>query len=140
MLVFQQPYEKDQFVPAVCDFSASMIDSEPKRSVRVFEAVEPAGFIEEIWARDLADVTWSMFRLRRILAALLDDQVRNEVDNRTSARAIQKAKFLEGWEKEEMNRLLDKNSDPNSVGKNVLRDIRAPMTSTKHFVLKRSPI
>jgi hypothetical protein len=30
---------------------------------RVFEAIEPADFIEEIWARDLADVTWSMFRL-----------------------------------------------------------------------------
>jgi len=41
---------------------------------RVFDAVQPADFIEEIWARDLADVTWSMFRLRRILAALLDDQ------------------------------------------------------------------
>jgi hypothetical protein len=32
---------------------------------RVFEAIGPADFIEEIWARDLADVTWFMFRLRR---------------------------------------------------------------------------
>jgi hypothetical protein len=77
---------------------------------RVFDAVEPADFIEEIWARDLADVTWSMFRLRRILAALLDNKVRDEVNDEASSRAEQEAKFLEGTEKEEMDRLLDQNS------------------------------
>ena len=41
---------------------------------RVYGAIEPADFIEEIWARDLADVTWSMVRLRRSLAALLDEK------------------------------------------------------------------
>jgi hypothetical protein len=73
---------------------------------RLFEAVEPADFIEEIWARDLADVTWSMFRLRRILAALLDDQVRDKVNDEASSRAEKEAKFLEGTEKEEMDKLL----------------------------------
>ena len=76
---------------------------------RVFNALEPTDFIEEIWARDLADVTWSMFRLRRILAALLDDEVWDEVNERASERANQEAKFLEGTEKEkeEMDKLVD---------------------------------
>jgi hypothetical protein len=79
---------------------------------RVFEAVEPCDFIEEIWARDLADVTWSMFRLRRILAALLDDEVRHRVNDEASSRAEKEAKkLLEGAEKEEMDRLLDENSE-----------------------------
>jgi hypothetical protein len=68
---------------------------------RVFDAVEPADFIEEIWARDLADVTWSMFRLRRILAALLDNKVWDEVNDEASSRAEQEAKFLEGTEKDQ---------------------------------------
>src|SRR5262249_721597 len=69
-------------------------------------------FIEEIWARDLADVTWSMFRLRRILAALLDDQVCDEVNDEASSRAEKEAKkLLEGTEEEEMDRLLDENSE-----------------------------
>ncbi len=42
---------------------------------RVFGAVGPTDFIEEIWVRDLADVTWAMFRWRRILAALISEQV-----------------------------------------------------------------
>jgi hypothetical protein len=98
---------------------------------RVFDAVEPADFIEEIWARDLADVTWSMFRLRRILAALLDNKVWDEVNDEASSRAEQEAKFLEGTEKED--------KIPDSIGKNVSHNIRAPMTSSKHFGLKLSP-
>jgi hypothetical protein len=76
---------------------------------RVFEAVAPADFIEEIWARDLADVTWSMFRLRRSLAAMLDDEVWDKVNDEASSRAEREATMLplEGAEKEEMDRLLD---------------------------------
>jgi hypothetical protein len=32
-------------------------------ATRVFSAVEPTDFIEEIWARDLADVSWNLLRL-----------------------------------------------------------------------------
>jgi hypothetical protein len=76
---------------------------------RVFEAIGPADFIEEIWARDLADVTWFMFRLRRILAAMLDDAVWDRVNDEASSRAEQEAKTLplEGTEKEEMDGLLN---------------------------------
>jgi hypothetical protein len=42
-----------------------------------------------------------MFRLRRILAALLDDKVWNEVNDEASKRAEQEARnLLEGTEKE----------------------------------------
>lgn len=80
---------------------------------RVFDAIEPADFIEEIWARDLADVTWSMFRLRRILAATLNDEVWDKVNDEASERARENAKFLEGTEKEkeEMDRLIDPDSE-----------------------------
>ena len=80
---------------------------------RVFEAIEPGDFLEEIWARDLADVTWSMFRMRRILAALLDDKVSDKVNDEASSRAEKDAKelLLEGTEKEEMDKLLDANSN-----------------------------
>jgi hypothetical protein len=96
--------------------SPPIIDGEKAKDYRkllerVFEAIAPADFIEEIWARDLADVTWSMFRLRRILAALLDDEVCDEVNDKASWRAEKQAKFLEGKEKEEMDRLLDENSE-----------------------------
>jgi hypothetical protein len=106
---------------------------------RVFNALKPTDFIEEIWARDLADVTWSMFRLRRILAALLDDEVWDDINDNASERAKQEAKFLEGTEKEkeEMDKLLDSNSE--LTWKRVLQNIRARMTSFKHFGLKQSP-
>jgi hypothetical protein len=76
---------------------------------RVFSAIGPTDFIEEIWARDLTDVVWSMFRWRRILAALLDDDVWDKVNNKASERAEQEAKLLElpEKEKEEMDKLLD---------------------------------
>jgi hypothetical protein len=104
---------------------------------RVFDAVEPADFIEEIWARDLADVTWSMFRLRRILAALLDNKVWDEVNDEASSRAEQEAKFLEGTEKEEMDRLLDQNSGLDWEDR--VAQYPPPMTSSKHFGLELSP-
>jgi hypothetical protein len=68
---------------------------------RVFEAIAPADFIEEIWARDLADVTWSMFRLRRSLAAMLNDEVWDKVNDEASSRAEEDAnKLLQGADKE----------------------------------------
>ena len=37
---------------------------------RVFDAIAPTDFLEEIWVRDLVDVTWTMIRWRRLLAVL----------------------------------------------------------------------
>ena len=33
---------------------------------RIAAAVKPKDFIEEIWVRDVADLSWEVFRLRRI--------------------------------------------------------------------------
>ena len=77
---------------------------------RVFNALKPTDFVEEIWARDFADVTWSMFRWRRILAALLDDQVSDQVNDEATRRARQEVKSLKGTEKEEIDKFLDPES------------------------------
>jgi hypothetical protein len=74
---------------------------------RMSNALRPADFIEEIWVRDLVDVTWSCLRWRRILTALLAEQVDAEVDDKVSFEAKVDAKLLpEGPEKEEMDKLL----------------------------------
>ena len=77
---------------------------------RVFGAVRPTDFIEEIWVRDLVDVTWSMFRLRRLQATFWSDKVSHIADDRASSRATAEAELVKGPIKEEMDRLLD--SDP----------------------------
>jgi hypothetical protein len=79
---------------------------------RVFTAVRPADFIEEIWVRDIVDVIWSMLRWRRILAALLAEQMEQAVnDEAVEIVEVQAAELLEGPEKGEMDKLLDNNSE-----------------------------
>ena len=39
--------------------------------VRISTVVKPANIIEDIWVRDVVDLTWEVFRLRRVKAALL---------------------------------------------------------------------
>jgi hypothetical protein len=77
---------------------------------RVFGAVAPTDFIEEIWVRDLVDVTWAMFRWRRILAALMSDKVWEDVNDQACSRAEADTELMEGTEKEAMNKLLDSES------------------------------
>jgi hypothetical protein len=69
---------------------------------RVVNAIGPRDFIEEIWARDLADVGWQLFRWRRIQAAYLADQVADAADEQASRLAIAKTESL----KEDMDRFL----------------------------------
>ena len=77
---------------------------------RMFGAVAPTDFIEEIWVRDLVDATWAMSRLRRLLATFWTAEVSDDADCQAASRAIAEAKLMEGAEKEEMNRLLDTKS------------------------------
>ncbi len=77
---------------------------------RVFRTVGPTDFIEEIWARDLVDVTWAMFRYRRLLAALMSDEVSEDVKEEAFSRAKAETELMQGTEKEEMDKLLDSNS------------------------------
>jgi hypothetical protein len=77
---------------------------------RVFAAVSPTDFIEEIWARDLVDVTWAKFRYRRLLAALMSNEVWQDVNDQASSRAEAEIELMEGSEKEEMDKLVDSDS------------------------------
>ena len=76
---------------------------------RLFSALEPTDFIEEIWARDIVDVIWSLCRLRRILAAFLAAEVWEEVNDKASSLVEDDPELMEGTEeqKEEMARLID---------------------------------
>ena len=78
---------------------------------RVFGAVGPTDFVEEIWVHDLVDVTWTMFRWRRILAALVSDQVWHQVNNKATSLVEDQSHLMNGPEKEELDRLLDSNSE-----------------------------
>jgi hypothetical protein len=80
---------------------------------RVSKAVRPTDFVEEIWVREAVDVKWDTFRLRRNQAAYLSALVRDEVDTKASSLAAAEARLLplEGTAKEEMDKLLDYNSE-----------------------------
>ena len=78
---------------------------------RVFDAIAPTDFLEEIWVRDLVDVTWTMIRWRRLLAVLLSEEVSEKVNDEAVSLAEAKTELMEGPEKEEMEALLD-DSDP----------------------------
>lgn len=47
---------------------------------RVAAAVRPADILEEIWVRDTVDLTWEVFRLRRLKVALFPPIVDEEPD------------------------------------------------------------
>ncbi len=80
----------------------------------ICNAVKPIDFIEEIWARDLTDLAWSFFRLRRIQAAFLTAKVSENTskaaDEEAASLAEAEAQLMQGAEKEEMDRLLHDNS------------------------------
>ena len=77
---------------------------------RVFGAVAPTDFIEDIWVRDLVDVTWNMFRLRRLRASFWSHDVSIIAHDRAKSCGMEEAARIEGPLKEEMGRLLDSNS------------------------------
>jgi hypothetical protein len=73
--------------------------------------VRPTDFLEEIWVRDVVDVTWNIFRLRRIQAAFLSAEVWDDVNDKASSLAEAEAELLEGTEKIEMEKLLNPDSE-----------------------------
>jgi hypothetical protein len=78
---------------------------------RVFGAIGPTDFIEEIWVRDLVDVTWEMLRWRRILAALVSEQVSESVNDEAASLAEAQTEMMEGPEKADMEKLPDSDSE-----------------------------
>jgi len=47
---------------------------------RVIAAVRPTDILEEIWVRDAVDLTWEIFRLRRLKAALFNADADGDSD------------------------------------------------------------
>ena len=81
---------------------------------RISDAVAPTDFIEEIWVRDLADVTWTLLiRLRRVQAAFLEAEIYDDVNEAASSIAEADPKLIEGTkeQKQEMERLLGSESE-----------------------------
>jgi hypothetical protein len=70
---------------------------------RVSSAVRPTDFIEEMFVRDIVDITWTIFRFRRLQAAFLSDEVSREVFREvsfldelieTTPEEVSKARFI----------------------------------------------
>src|SRR5436305_15231306 len=58
--------------------------------VRISTAVRPADIFEEIWVRDIVDLVWEAFRLRRLKACLVTAGAR--------AALVQELGPVVGWE------------------------------------------
>jgi hypothetical protein len=60
---------------------------------RIAAAIGPRDFIEEIWCRDLADEVWNLFRLRRVKAAYLAQELSEAAKRQASnlAKAAMRA-------------------------------------------------
>jgi hypothetical protein len=80
---------------------------------RVFCALEPADFIEELWARDIVDVSWNIARLRRMSSALLAARVRHQADQKATSLVEVDPELMNGSneQKQEMERLLDRSAN-----------------------------
>jgi hypothetical protein len=48
---------------------------------RISAAVKPADFLEEIWVRDVVDMTWDCLRMRRLKASLLTSAIGDGIDD-----------------------------------------------------------
>jgi hypothetical protein len=79
--------------------------------MRISSAVRLIDIIDEIWARDLTDAAWTLFRLRRIQAAYLSAEVFDDANDKASSLAEAETELMVGTEKEELKRLLDSNSE-----------------------------
>lgn len=63
-----------------------MLPSEDSRAynellARIARTVEPSDIFEEIWVRDIADLTWEIFRLRRHKTRLLEAAIPEALEN-----------------------------------------------------------
>jgi len=100
---------------------------------RVFGALEPVDFIDEIWARDIVDVGWNVHRLRRILSAYVTAEVRAMASHDTSLLVEADPELERGTDeqRQEMARLLN----PNSKFSWEARKARHPSATERYMKL-----
>jgi hypothetical protein len=65
-------------VPAIPGESAASYD---ELLTRMTETLKPGDLIEEVWVRDIVDMTWEILRLRRLNAGMLAGGARHGLDN-----------------------------------------------------------
>jgi len=70
------PTPRERALPPVPFGPAPLIEGEDAATydellVRISTAVRPADIFEEIWVRDIVDLVWEAFRLRRLKACLM---------------------------------------------------------------------
>jgi len=70
------PAQQESALPPVPFGPAPLIEGEDAGAydellVRISTAVRPADIFEEIWVRDIVDLVWEAFRLRRLKACLM---------------------------------------------------------------------
>ena len=63
---------------------------------RVSGEVKPTGIIEEIWIRDIVDLTWEILRWRRLRTAFISERVSSAVLNRLASLMRRKSKETSG--------------------------------------------
>jgi hypothetical protein len=80
---------------------------------RVSSAVKPTDFIEEMFVRDIVDITWAIFRYRRLQSAFLSDEVSREVSREVSFLD----ELLEATPEEELREILITNKSNIDVNK-----------------------
>ena len=89
----------------------------------VSNAVRPTDFLEEIWVRDVVDVTWKIFRLATDPGSMFcRPRCGTLVNDKASSLAEAEAELLEGTEKIEMEKLLNPDSElqlGNTDGTNI---------------------
>jgi hypothetical protein len=73
---------------------------------RIIDTIAPRDFIEEIWCRDLADVAFNLFRLRRIKAAYQADGVSEAANKKASRLAEATMRAMEDSDEHEILQFL----------------------------------
>src|SRR6202051_1953162 len=70
------PMPREQALPPVPFGTAPLIEGEDAGAydellLRISAAVRPGNIFEEIWVRDIVDLVWEAFRLRRLEACMM---------------------------------------------------------------------
>ena len=78
------PTRREHALPPVPFGPAPLIEGEDAGAydellIRISTAVRPADIFEEIWVRDIVDLVWEAFRLRRLKACLMTAGARFEL-------------------------------------------------------------
>jgi hypothetical protein len=64
---------------------------------RICETLQPSDSLEEIWIRDVVDLVWETFRLRRMKASLMTDATRCEIGDTLGKAYSDAREVAQNW-------------------------------------------